>query len=118
MNEQEVLHRPFDIETHKKTFINYLEVTILPDGTVEYAVPSHQEHLIGFVQRMTGMSRQEVFNKCPKEYFFDVTQWLCNYTGCIAVWNDYIIKPDRVVTDMQIQTLQLLKKEGLFKGEI
>ena len=29
----------FDYETHRKNFINYLEVIINKDGTVEYAVP-------------------------------------------------------------------------------
>ena len=32
----------FDIEKHKQTYINYLEVMILRDGTIVYAVPSHQ----------------------------------------------------------------------------
>ena len=41
MTQQDVLHAPFDLEIHKKTFIDYLEVIIRPDGTVEYAVPSH-----------------------------------------------------------------------------
>ena len=43
MSEEYTLYCPFDIEKHKKTFINYLEVVILEDGTIEYAVPSHQE---------------------------------------------------------------------------
>lgn len=45
-NEQIVLNGPFDIETHKKTFKNYLEVIILENGRIVYAVPSHQEKLI------------------------------------------------------------------------
>lgn len=36
----------FDLEKHKQTYVQYLEVVILEDGTVEYAVPSHQEKLI------------------------------------------------------------------------
>lgn len=46
MTQQEILQAPFDIETHKKTFIDYLEVIIRPDGTVEYAVPSHMYKLM------------------------------------------------------------------------
>lgn len=30
----------FDLEKHKQTYVQYLEVVILEDGTVEYAVPS------------------------------------------------------------------------------
>ena len=40
------LHSPFDLQQHKNTFINYLEVVIRPSGLVEYAVPSHQEKLL------------------------------------------------------------------------
>ena len=36
------LNSKFDIEQHKKKYINYLEVIIFPDGHIEYAVPSHQ----------------------------------------------------------------------------
>ena len=44
--QQEVLLSPFDINTHKETFISYLEVVISPEGVVEYAVPSHSEKLV------------------------------------------------------------------------
>ena len=33
--QQKVLHSPFDIETHKNTFVSYLEVVISPEGTVD-----------------------------------------------------------------------------------
>lgn len=39
--QQRVLRSPFDIETHKATFVNYLEVCIDEGGTPHYAVPSH-----------------------------------------------------------------------------
>ncbi|GAB6761703.1 hypothetical protein [Bacillus cereus] len=41
--QQETLRGPFDIETHKKCFVDYLEVVIDEEGTVMYATPSHQE---------------------------------------------------------------------------
>lgn len=40
----------FDLEKHKQTYVQYLEVVILEDGTVEYAVPSHQEKLIALMK--------------------------------------------------------------------
>ena len=40
----------FDLEQHKQTYVQYLEVVILEDGTVEYAVPSHQEKLIALLE--------------------------------------------------------------------
>ena len=35
MSEEYNLYCPFDIEKHKQTYINYLEVVILADGTIE-----------------------------------------------------------------------------------
>ena len=51
MTQDEVLHSPFNIETHKKTFINYLEVVITSDGVIHYAIPSHQEFYINYAIR-------------------------------------------------------------------
>src|SRR5690606_29819 len=66
MNEQQVLHSPFDMETHKNTFINYLEVVIDADGTIMYAVPSHQEKLIRLACERHGLSRDELNDLCPQ----------------------------------------------------
>ena len=44
-NQDEILHSPFDMKTHKENFINYLEVVILENGTIEYAIPSHIKKL-------------------------------------------------------------------------
>lgn len=52
--QQEVLHSPFDIETHKQTFVSYLEVVISPEGTVEYAVPSHSDKLVEIFAKQKG----------------------------------------------------------------
>ena len=54
----------FDLEKHKQTYVQYLEVVILEDGTVEYAVPSHQEKLIALACQKKGVSRQELNNLC------------------------------------------------------
>lgn len=32
----------FNIQKHKETYINYLEVLILENGKVVYAIPGHQ----------------------------------------------------------------------------
>lgn len=40
------VYSDLDMEQHKKTFINYLEVVIDENGKIMYAVPSHQEKLI------------------------------------------------------------------------
>ena len=61
----------FDLEKHKQTYVQYLEVVILEDGTVEYAVPSHQEKLIALACQKKGVSRQELNDLCPREYYYD-----------------------------------------------
>ncbi|PFJ42704.1 hypothetical protein COJ15_05020, partial [Bacillus thuringiensis] len=86
MNQQQVLHSPFNIETHKKTFINYLEVIIDAEGTTMYAVPSHQEKLISLACNTLKITRDELFKQCPVEYYFDVMPWLCEVSGCVALW--------------------------------
>lgn len=43
------VHSDFDIQKHKETFIDYLEVIIDVNGRIMYAVPSHQEKLIAMV---------------------------------------------------------------------
>ena len=48
-SQDEILHSPFDMKTHKENFINYLEVIILENGTIEYAIPSHIKNLKKFV---------------------------------------------------------------------
>ena len=108
-----VLHGNFDIETHKKTFVNYLEVIIREDGTVEYAVPSHQEKLIGIAMKQLGLTRMQLYAMCPREYMFDVCEWLCKITNCISVWNDYCVG---LPNDVQARALRTLKLHGLSRG--
>lgn len=114
MNEQEVLHSPFNIETHKKTFINYLEVVILKDGTVEYAVPSHQEKLVALAINKLNITRQELEDMCPQEFYFDYNVWLASLTDTICVWNDFY---QGVLNEQQRETLEKLKSENLYIGE-
>lgn len=113
--EQKVLHSPFDIEIHKKTFINYLEVIIDENGTVHYAVPSHQEFLIKFACNKLCVDRDTLNEMCPKEYYFDFITWLCKITGCIAVWDKGIQgRPNRA----QLIVLNKLRCENLYKGAV
>lgn len=115
MTQQEILHGPFDIETHKKTFIDYLEVIINPDGIVEYAVPSHMYKLMSVfeggkysVEQINEMFIQDMMGLSPIE-------WLCKKTGCISVWtNGY----EGVANEQQIDVLKTLKVEGLYQGKI
>lgn len=115
MTQQEILQAPFDIEIHKKTFIDYLEVIVKPDGTIEYAVPSHMHKLMSVfengkysVEQINEMFVQDMMGLSPIE-------WLCKKTGCISVWtNGY----EGVANEQQTDTLRKLKAEGLYYGNI
>lgn len=113
--QQKILRGKFDIEIHKKTFVNYLEVVIREDGTVEYAVPSHQEKLIRIAMDRLKVSRQELYNLCPPEYYFDVVKWQCMVSRCVAVWDDFYIG---MPNEMQQKALQNLKYHELYRGKL
>lgn len=115
MNQTRVLHSPFDIDTHKKTFINYLEVVILEDGTIQYAVPSHQEKTIAIAMVKQGVTRQELEDLCPPSYYFDFMTWLCKMAGTVSLWNEHMIGEPN---EMQRQSIQELKDAELYHGKI
>jgi len=108
--QQRVLHSPFDIRTHKSTFINYLELIIRPDGTPEYAVPSHMMKLAAIY----GKSMDDIYEECVQSQCgLDGIDYLCQQTGCIAVWEDHI---QGMPNDAQAATLRKLIAEDLYKG--
>ena len=84
MTEYEVLHGPFDIETHRATFTNYLEVVLLPSGEAQYAVPSHQGKLEEVYLSMYGRLASE---SCPESMYCDYLEWLMGETGCVCLWS-------------------------------
>jgi len=112
------LHSPFDIKLHKQNYINYLEVVIFPDGHIEYAIPSHQEKLIQICLDQLGITRYTLERMCPKNYYCDFLTWLCTMSGCVSVWNEYIVKSDvNELTKDQEYTIKLLQAEGLLRIE-
>lgn len=116
MNEQYSLYSRFDIEKHKATYVNYLEIIIGADGTTAYAVPSHQEFLIKVACAKNGWTRDQLKAACPREYWWDFMEWLSIITGAMAVWNEHFVchKP----TVKQIGMLRKLKMAGIYKGAI
>ena len=107
----------FDLEKHKQTYVQYLEVVILEDGTVEYAVPSHQEKLIALACQKQGVSRQELSDLCPREYYYDFLTWLCMQANAVAVWNNDCCC-GRGINRKQVATLRRLKMAGVYGGTI
>lgn len=104
----------FDIKRHKRSFTDYLEVVIHSDGTVEYAIPSHNEKLIAIISAKTGETREEISNRCPPEWYADFGTWLAMQAGCISVWNGFFMGPPP--SPAQIKKLEELKMAGLYKG--
>lgn len=60
------------------------------------AVPSHQEKLIEIGKGKYGKSRDDFVAMCPAEMYCDYMEWLCEVTGCVAMWNRFVVgKPNR-----------------------
>lgn len=101
------VYSKFDLEKHKQTFIDYLEIMILPDGTIEYAVPSHQEYLINYIFKNKGITREALMELTNIN-----VEMLNDISGVVSVWNEYIIAPHKI-TKEQIETLHKLIEENL-----
>lgn len=115
MGKKYDLYSEFDIQKHKETFVNYLEVLIEKNGHVMYAVPSHQELAIKLACKEKGWTRKELEDACPKEYYFDFLTWLLSLTGAVSVWNDFYVGSPN---DAQKQKLHELKYAGIYKGKV
>ena len=110
------VYSKFDLMKHIQTYVNYLEVVILEDGTVEYAVPSHQEKLIHIACEKLKCSRKELIDMCPPEYYGDFIVWLCQLTKAVSVWTDYIQYD--TFNMKQVTILDALKIAGAYRGPL
>lgn len=110
------LHSDFDIEKHRLTFNHYLEIIIDETGKIMYAVPSHLEKMIHIACDKLKITRDELNDLCPKDYYFDFITWISKVSNCCAVWNDFCIGYQFNLD--QLNTLQTLKREGLYFGMI
>ena len=106
----------FDIKKHKETFIDYLEVLILEDGKIVYAVPCHQTKAEMIACEKLGISRDELISSCPKEYYCNYLTWLLTITNSISVWSNCCIAGENGINKKQKSVLKLLKLNGLYKG--
>lgn len=118
--QQKVLHSPFDIETHKQTFVSYLEVVISPEGIVEYAVPSHTDKLIEILAKQKGIenfdeAKRYVFNTAMNNGYCSSIDFLTGVTGYISVWFKGYIAEDPP-TKAQLNKLKELFDNGIYVG--
>lgn len=113
MNEQQkVLNSPFDLETHKKTFVSYLEVIIDSEGNVMYAVPSHQWVMIRIATEKLNVTKERLFEMYASSGC-DTIEWLSGITGYIPVWFDnYVGEPN----EKQLEVLRKFREEGIYIG--
>lgn len=118
MTEYELYHSPFSIKRHKSMpYRVSLEVIIAPDGSIEYANPSHQEYLIRKVMEKNNWTRDETMEACPKEYYCSFMEWLSPMSGgYVPVWENWVL--DVKLTPEQVKALHMLKSAGLFLGII
>ena len=93
----EILHSKFDVEVHSKNFINYCEVIVLPDGSVEYAVPSHERKVIEIFKREFDLSDED-FDNFPEELSID---YICKKCHLIMLWYDYAYAPIRITKEQR-----------------
>lgn len=117
--QQEVLNSPFDINTHKETFVSYLEVIINESGEIFYAVPSHTHKLCEIYMNRFGVDNYEKTKKEIVEAAWsaslDMCEYLCTKTGCIAVWfQGYRGEPNQT----QLNKLKTLRLSGVYAGPV
>ena len=110
------VYSKFDLEKHKATYIDYLEVVVYPDGTVEYAVPSHQEKMIEAACQKLMVSRDELKDMCPIEYYFDYLKWLSMVSGCMIVWTTQCFCAEP--TKAQIAAIRRMRMAGVYRGPV
>ena len=115
--QQKVLHEPFSIETHKKTFVSYLEVIMDEDGEIFYAVPSHQHKLCEIYMQRFGI---EDYDKARDEIVeatwtvgLDIVEYLCSKTNCLAIWFEHY---RGYPNEKQLKKLEELFNSGVYVG--
>lgn len=118
--QQNVLHSPFDIETHKKTFISYLEVVISPEGVIEYAVPSHSEKLVEIFARQKGFNdilkaKKYIVETTINKGMVSIIDYLTGVTGYISVWFNGYVAGDPP-TKAQLDKLKELFDNRVYAG--
>ena len=114
MSSEYSIYSPFDPDKHKDTYKNYLEVLLLEDGSVVYAIPSHQEKAMALACERLGVTRELICDMCPIQYYADFLNRLLSLTNSVSVWNNMISCWS--IYKKQVATLRMLKSKALYKG--
>ena len=89
--------------------INYCEIIIHPDGTIEEARPSHIESLIRYI----GLPREVINEMMPISD--SPISWLVRKTECVAVWYKHQLLPFKEITKAQRYVLKELANANKIK---
>ena len=110
------VYSQFDLEKHKQTYVNYLEVLIDEDGTIMYAVPSHQEKAVALACARLNVSREQLMDMVPRDHYCAMNEWLCKVAKIIMVWTYGCIFDNP--NCKQIGALRRLKMAGVYNGSV
>lgn len=114
----EVLIQTVEKDKHKQTYIDYLEVLILEDGKIVYAVPSHQIKAEEICCEKLGITHKQLLDMCPRECWCDYLTWLLTTCGAISVWNKFYQAGKSGINGKQRAKLKQLKFNGLYRRAI
>ncbi len=98
------------IQEHNNQYIHYFEAIILPNGNVEYAIPSHLyklEELWGVPKKEWydgGINRDRLFESMPMHV--SPVHWLCADLHCISCWYNCVV----ISTNPTKKSLNTLKQ--------
>lgn len=106
----------FDIEKHKKVYINYCEVIIDRSGLINYAVPSHSDFLESYCCKLFNINLDEFRDTCPRSMYCDYMTWLLRQSACVSCWaQGYMYE---YINDFQRNSLELLIDNGLVADKL
>lgn len=106
-HDSSVLYKPFDFNEHLKAFGDtYLEAVVLEDGTIEYAIPSHEQKLVRVIMQKTGKTRDQVIWDCSDDDKLNWQEYLERESGCISLWTNFYLG---TANEKQLEAIQKLK---------
>lgn len=88
---------------------SYCEAILFDDGTISYAIPSHNEMLIRIALERDNITRNELDKAMPIEA--SPVHWLTEYLNCSSLWFNSCISCN--LTDLQKESLIKLQKVGV-----
>jgi hypothetical protein len=103
---EETFSKPFSIDRHKKTFIDYLEAVIDVNGIVHYAIPSHEQILCKIICEKKGLTNDQLYALAKAAGgLYDWLNWLMDEAECICVYTQGYAYPRHVIISPEQKTM-------------